>query len=87
MQLSHHLVNQRSICFVLDSDFEHIKQHQLCKELIAETYYELDDDDFFGLMIYQKLRNQASLDINLEEKGKNLSIKSQMLHKLLNQEN
>lgn len=55
-QLSHHLVHHRSICFVLDSDFEHIKQHQLCKELIVDTFTELDDEDFFGLVSYQKSR-------------------------------
>ena len=41
---------------MLDSDFEHIKQHQLCKELIVDTFTELDDEDFFGLVSYQKSR-------------------------------
>ena len=31
LHLGHHVVNQRSIHFVLDTYFEHYKQHQLCK--------------------------------------------------------
>lgn len=52
LQLSRHVVGQRSINFVLDSDFEHMKQHQLCKELIVDTFHDLYTDDYFGLTIH-----------------------------------
>ena len=88
LNLIHHVVNHRSICFVLDSYFEHYKQHQLCKELIMETFRELDDEDFFGLSVrYESTSSDENLDILLEEKAKNVSVKYQLLEKLLNLEN
>lgn len=33
--LSRHVVTQRSIYFVIDSVFEHYKQHQMCMELVS----------------------------------------------------
>jgi len=61
---------------VLDTYFEHYKQHQLCKELINDIFRELDDEDYFGLSIRQEHRRTIdALDILMEEKGNNVSIK------------
>ena len=90
IRLSHHVVEQRSICFVLDTYFEHYKHQQLCKELIIETFRELDDEDFYGLSMRQDKNladEDASLDIPLEQKGSNTAIKELILNKLLSQEN
>ena len=89
LNLNSHVANQRSICFVLDTYFEHYKQHQLCKEMIIETFSELDNEDYFGLFMRQEnhVPTEEILDILLEEKGSNVSIKYQILEKLLKQEN
>lgn len=63
----------------------------MCKELILETFVDLNDDDHFGLMLRQdeqtdynyqaadenqkKHIDQENFDILLEEKGSNASIK------------
>ena len=74
---------------MLDTYFEHYKHQQLCKELIIETFRDLDDEDFYGLSMRQdKESNESySLDIPLEQKGSNTAVKELILAKLLSQEN
>lgn len=50
-----------------------------------ETFSELDNDDYFGLFMRQEshVPTEENLDILLEEKGSNVSIKYQILNKLL----
>lgn len=36
---------------MLDSFFEHYKQHQMCMEFVQQTFLALDEDDYFGLSI------------------------------------
>ena len=57
-------------------------------DLIIETFDELDDEDFFGLTVRQDSHTatEGCLDIPLDEKGNNVSIKRQILGMLLNQE-
>ena len=84
IRLSHHVVDRRSICFVLDTYFEHYKQQQLCKELIIESFRDLQSEDYFGLYLRQEHAYQEeSLDIPLEEKGFNIAIKEKILEQLL----
>ena len=64
MNLSRYVVRQRSMSFVLDTYFEHWKQHQLSKEFIIDVFQELDDKDYFGLIMRQEHRRTIdALDI------------------------
>ena len=73
----------------MDTYFEHYKQHSLIREFIIETFRDLSDEDYFGLLVRQDVSYavEGQLDINLEQKDRNVSIKEQLLDKLLKQEN
>jgi len=57
----------------------------LCREFIIETFEELHEEDYFGLLMRQDLAcgvNEDILEINLEQKGKNVQVKERLLDKL-----
>ena len=73
----------------MDTYFEHYKQHSLIREFIVETYRDLSDEDYFGLLVRQDVGHaiEGQLDINLEQKSKNMAVKEKILAELQKQEN
>ena len=81
IHLGHHIYTKKSIFFVLDNQFEYFKQSQMCKDFIKQMYSELPDEDYFGLIMATKSSDWAQID--LEEVGKNRTIKSKSLKAIL----
>lgn len=82
IHLGHHIYTKKSIFFVLDNQFEYFKQLQMCKDFIKQMFGELPDEDLFGLI----MATESSADwaqIDLEEVGKNRTIKSKSLKSIL----
>jgi hypothetical protein len=49
LQLSHYVIEKRSIFVVLDSWFEPPRLHQKCRQWIDKTFKNLSESDYFGL--------------------------------------
>lgn len=84
LALSRHVVTQRSIYLVLDSNFEYYNIQTMCLEFPLQIFRELEEEDYFGLSIHQK--SSLALDHHefvLEEKKKNMTVKTHLLEQLL----
>ena len=76
LQLSHHILSKRSIYFVLDCYFEQYKWFERCRNFIIDTFNELHNEDYFGLL---SLQDGSLYNIDLEVVGANRSMKRTVL--------
>ena len=73
--LGHYIVEKRSLIFILDSSFHHMKELERCCKFIEDTFEDLSQEDLFGLICMGDQPHQ----INLEKVGQNRHIKRQIL--------
>ena len=81
--MSHHIVERRSICFVLDTNFERFHQFEQCKKFVADTFDLLGDEDYFGLCMVSDDTVEATVNVPLDVKKKASAIKKSCLEELL----
>ena len=75
--LSHHYVLQRSVVFIVDTNFSSQIYTDLASSYVRKIFSHLDKEDYFG---YISLEDGSRFDeVPLEKKGKNTHIKEAYL--------
>ena len=78
LSLQHYFVHKKAINFILDGCFDYVLQLDRCINFIEQTFKDMNGQDQFGLQYL----GDSQLNIRLEEKSSNKSLKKSLLQSL-----